>query len=162
MLCYQLSNYMDQNPSWKADDNSSAWKKLLAFKAPKINYRVHKSQAMQLVLWATWVQFICLITRTRHGGRKKKKKKQTNKQTNKDRTVICAVLMLKMFIYYLKWTSKYRVKSLWIAYFRISFKPEVPNHPWSDELCAVLGKGSVIIPYNAWKLLLAQILAAFS
>jgi len=30
----------------------------------------------------------------------------------KERTVICAVLMLKMFIYYLKWTSKYRDKSL--------------------------------------------------
>lgn len=30
----------------------------------------------------------------------------------KERTVICAVLMLKMFMYYLKKTSKYRGKSL--------------------------------------------------
>lgn len=29
------------------------------------------SQPMQLVLWATWVQFICLNTRTRQGGGEK-------------------------------------------------------------------------------------------
>jgi hypothetical protein len=78
---------------------------------------------------------------------------EEEKKKRKDRTVICAVLTLKMLIYYLEWTSKYRGKSLWIAYFRIPCKPEVPNHPWSDEFCAVRGKRLVIIPYNAWQLL---------
>lgn len=131
----------------KADDNSSACKKLLAFKAPKINYRVDKSHPMQLVLRATWVQFICLNTRNSHERERKKERERG------DRTVTYAVRMLKMLIYYLKWTSKYGGKSLGIASFRISCKPEVPNHPWNDEFCAVWGKGFVIIPYNARQLL---------